>query len=386
MNIGMFTDCYFPSRNGVVSSMAQLREGLEKRGQNTSVFTVRHPADSGDVAGVHKFASMPFRSDIDLRLGLPAYRRALSLARRERLDLVHSHTEFTMGWLGRQIARKLNIPHVHTCHTLFEEYKHYSILTRWLPGTAIQKALNGFLSGVDAVICPSGKMQQYLTEFVPNLDSLIIENGVDEKRFTPALPEDPDAASLKSQYGIRKSDRVILVIGRLGREKRLVPLLHHLSDLLRQNSHYKFLLVGGGPLKSALRRSARNLGIEQQLILTDFVGWSQVHRFYSMSDVFASISLSEVCPMTLIEAGMCGIPVIARRDAATEAIVRNGFNGFLIDRDEQLGEKVGFLLENTNRRNELSSNCITCSQRFTIGNCSKHVHNLYQRLIQDDPE
>jgi len=79
---------------------------------------------------------------------------------------------------------------------------------------------------------------------------------------------------------------------------------------------------------------------------------------------------------------MCGIPVVARRDAALEPMVRDGFNGFLVDEDELAVERISFLLENDDRRNEMSGNSVTHSRRFTIDHCSENVDKLYQHLVQ----
>ena len=381
MHVGLFTDCYFPTRNGVVSSVAQLKEGLEKRGHRATVFTVRHSGQHAVEGDVYRFRSICFRRDIDLRLGVPRYRDVLNVARNLELDLVHSHTEFTLGRVGSRIARELGLPHVHSCHTLFEEYRHYSALTRWMPRRIIRASLAGFLSSADAVICPSGKMRSWLDSFVQGHRFLQIANGADASRFYPRQDSDPKLAGLRAQLGICPSDKVILYLGRLGEEKRVITLLEKMSGLLNNQPHYKLVMVGGGPQKKRLQQIALSKGIERQLILTGFVEWQHTPHFYALADVFVSFSLSENCPMTLIEAAMCGLPIVALKDEAMAALVRSNENGILLENDQQMPNAVGEILARESRQSEMSSASIEIAQEFGIGKHCSRVSRLYRQLV-----
>ena len=43
----------------------------------------------------------------------------------ENLDLIHTHTEYSLGWAGKRAALRLGLAFVHTAHTLHEAYRHY---------------------------------------------------------------------------------------------------------------------------------------------------------------------------------------------------------------------------------------------------------------------
>jgi len=133
MNIGLFADCYRPTQSGVVTAIVQLKAGLERRGHRVVVMTVATPPYVEDDAAVYRFRSIPFSQDNAWRLGSFASGGSNRIAERERLDLIHTHTEFGLGWAGRRAAHALRLPWIHTAHTLYEEYRHYLFFGRWLP-------------------------------------------------------------------------------------------------------------------------------------------------------------------------------------------------------------------------------------------------------------
>ena len=63
-------------------------------------------------------------------------------------------------------------------------------------------------------------------------------------------------------------------------------------------------------------------------------------ELYAIAHAFATASLSEIHPMTLIEAAMCGLPIVARRDVSFVGLVRDGYNGFLVDSDRAIAGKL----------------------------------------------
>ena len=380
MHVGLFTDCYFPTRNGVVSAVAQLQEGLRACGHQATVFTVRHPGQPDVDGNVRRFRSVPIRRDIDIRLGLPRYSQILQLARKLELDLVHSHTEFSIGRAGRRVANELGLPFVYSCHTFFEEYRHYAALASCLPRRVVRSWVRRSISSADAVICPSEKMRSWLESFTNDADFHVVPNGVNGSRFNRELRAGLNIARLREQLGIGATDRVVLYVGRLGREKRVVPLLDELTELLAKNPDCKLLIVGDGPQKHRLEQIARINGIASQVCLTGSVAWKGMAQIYSLADVFVSLSLSENCPMTLIEAAMSGLPIVTRRDEAMAAIVHPGENGMLLDDDSELSAAVKQILVCDDLGLSLSTSSIRIARQFEIERHCDRVSRLYQVL------
>ena len=125
------------------------------------------PALTEQDPGVYRFPSLPFNAGIELRLGLARQGAIDRIVEREKLDLIHTHTEFSLGWAGKRAARCASLPLIHTLHTFYPAYRHYLPLGRLLPERAIGRLLARILAGYDAVVCPSEKGRAYVASCVP---------------------------------------------------------------------------------------------------------------------------------------------------------------------------------------------------------------------------
>ena len=147
MRIGIFTDSYPPYINGVSTSIVMLKNALEKKGHEVFVVTVNAEKLSYKYENENKVIRIP-----GIPTGIYDYRltgiyplRAVDKIKKWNLDIIHSQTEFGVGTFARIIAKQLDIPLVHTYHTMYEDYVHY--ITK------------GYFNGT------SKKIVEYLTKF-----------------------------------------------------------------------------------------------------------------------------------------------------------------------------------------------------------------------------
>lgn len=381
MNIGIFTDCYLPTKNGVATAIVQTKQELEHRGHRVVVFTVASPGAGGQDDAVYRFPSLPFNASIEVRVGLARQADVNRIIERERLDLIHTHTEFALGWAGKRAALRAKLPLLHTAHTLYEAYLHYLPLGRLWPHSTVQWALARFLAGYDGLICPSAKMQTYVAAFMPSLRAVVIGNGVLRESFDPERLTEADRARTRTALGLDPCDRVILYVGRIAPEKRVMVLFDALRPLLAGCERYKALFVGSGPAQEELAKAVHRAGLGRQARLTGLVSWERMGELYAIAHAFATASLSEVHPMTLIEAATCGLPIVARRDDAFTDLVKDGYNGFLVDSDHAIAEKLSELLRDETQQRAFTRNARTLSDQFTIEAHVDKLEALYRQVI-----
>ncbi len=383
MRIGIFTDCYTPTKNGVVTSILQGKTALEERGHRIVVVTVTSPHQHEEKPGIYRVPSLPFRSDIEIRIGLVNQRRVNRIVRQEQLDILHSHTEFSLGRAAKRAAKRLNLPHVHTLHTLYEQYRHYLRIGKCLSPKMIQRYVAWFVQGCHTLICPSKKVQDYAASFLPSFHSVVIGNGVNRRKFHPNLLSAEEKRRVRSGFGIHASDRVMMYVGRMAQEKRSKELLSSLLPLLHNNPDYKALLVGNGPSYTQLVNLVKTEGVQRQVIFPGYMAWEAIPLLYSIADVFVTVSLSENHPMTLIEAIMCGLPIVARRDESYRELVEDGYNGFLVDSDELFGERVAQILCDEEMRDVFSERSVRMSQHCTVEKYAEKLEVLYQAVVKN---
>lgn len=146
MRIGLFTDTYYPELNGVANSVFQLKKELENRGNDVYVFTVSNPAIKQAEEKVYRLKSIPCSLLKERRMSCTFFHEWFRIIRELKLDIIHTHTEFMVGHIGRKAAEKLHIPHIHTYHTIYEDYTHYLKI----PGN---EKLKGVIRGLSCICC-----------------------------------------------------------------------------------------------------------------------------------------------------------------------------------------------------------------------------------------
>ena len=385
MKIGLFADCYQPTASGVVTSLLQLKQGLEQRDHKVLVFTVATPGHPEQDGAVYCFPSLPFNRASGFRLGLVSPRAVQRKVREEELDIIHTHTEYSLGWAGKRAARRLGLPFVHTAHTLHDAYRHYLPFGRAVPTLLVRHYLRLFLSNCDALVCPSGKARDHFRTFLPGLNAVVIGNGVSRTHFQPQPLSQEQRAVARQALGLRPTDRAILYAGRIAREKRVVELLDALAPLLQAQPKVKMLFAGNGPADGDLAAAVERNLVGPQVVLAGTVEWQQMHRLYSLADLFVTASLSEMQPMTLIEASLCGLPIVARRDPAYAGLIREEYNGYQVASDRAIAARAWDLLHDEGKRQRFSENARALSEDFSAERHVSRLEALYRRVTEGKP-
>ncbi len=386
MNIALFLDCFAPMKNGVITSAMQLKEGLEKKGHHVVIATVHIKGYVNDDPNVIMFPLIPF--DFGSKQGFgPAIvnmKKLLGFLKDNKIDLIHVHTEFSLGLAGRNAALKLKIPRITTTHTMWEQYTNYSFLLKLK--TLFRTYLRYYLKGTNVIVAPSIKAKKYDQMVVPKIPVQIVPNGIDMQKFKSASLTENDINDLRTKYGIKPNDKLLIFVGRIGPEKRVEELFNSVVPVIKKYPNVKMVYVGDGPSSGTLKEKAKSLGLENSFIFTGFISWDVVYRLYSIANIFVTSSLSEVHPMTLIEGAMCGLPSIARRDDSYLDLVHPRKNGYLVDTDEEMTEKIEKLINDEALSKEFSRNAFEISKLFTAETHVNRMEKLYRKVLEYYPD
>ena len=127
MKIGIFTDAYEPHISGVTTSIKMLKKALEKMHHQVYIVTANLISNKFIYDEENKIIYLPgIKTGIyGTKLTGIYSKKAMKIIKDWNLDVIHSQTEFSIGYFSRIVAKKLNIPVVHTYHTLYEDYVHY---------------------------------------------------------------------------------------------------------------------------------------------------------------------------------------------------------------------------------------------------------------------
>lgn len=383
MNIALFLDCYKPMKNGVITSTLQLKEGLEKKGHHVVLVAVKSKGYINEDPNVLLFPklSFEFTSKQGFGLGLVSYNKLIKFLKKHKIKLIHTHTEFGIGLAGKYAAKRLKIPRIATSHTLWEDYGNYSSLLK--SKTFSKSFLKFYYKGVSAIVAPSIKAKKYNDGIVPNIMKKIIPNGINFEKIKNLKKNVKNIEKLREANGIKKEDKILLFVGRLSPEKRVVELLNALLPLLKKNKRIKMFFVGDGSDSDNLRKIIKNNNLINQVILTGFIEWEKLPKFYFLANTFVTASLSEIHPMTLIEANMYGLPIVARKDDSLIDLVEDHVNGYLVSEDSQFEKTIENMIFDENLLKEFSKNCINIGAKFSIENHIENMEILYKSSILD---
>jgi len=155
---------------------------------------------------------------------------------------------------------------------------------------------------------------------------VVISNGVDTERYT--VPTPGERVEARAALGFLDREVVALFVGHEFERKGLDVALHALT---RVPSDVHLLVVGGtDPMVAEARSRAEALGVAGRVHLAG--AHSDPRPYYRAADVFVLPSAYEANALVLLEALACGLPVVATRVGYAPDLIRDGENGYLVDR------------------------------------------------------
>lgn len=383
MNIGLFTETYYPEINGVAASVYVLKEELEKQGHNVYVFTTTSPNAPKREKNVYRVRSLPCVLISDRRVGLVYQRKIAAAIKKLELDIIHTNTEFSLGVFGRIMAKELKIPIVHTYHTIYEDYTHYVTKGIILDNKA-KKAVRVFskvcCNSVDEVIVPTEKVRDLLRQYHVTRTIKVIPTGISLDKFDRSNYEDAELSAIREKSGIKKDDKVILYLGRLSHEKNIEELIHYMPVYLDKHKDVKFVIIGDGPAGSHLRELAAGLSCRDSILFLGEKPYDEVGKYYQIGDVFVSASNSETQGLTFIEAMASSLPVIAKEDRCLDGIMKEGENGFFFQNEKDFYQALDEILyAGDKRRYALSAQ--DTAYRFSTHEFAAKILEVYEDTV-----
>ena len=283
---------------------------------------------------------------------LRAFFSLVALIRRERPDVVHTHTA-KAGVLGRLAtilsgskAIRIHTFHGHLLHGYFAGWKVRLVI-------AIEKFL---ATKTDVLIAVGNQVKD---------DLLAVEIGKPNQYrvFFPGLPApaEIDPQDARKKLGLDAETLYCTFVGRLTQIKRPDRLLDVAAACVARELDLHFLIAGEGELFESSKARAER----EQLPIT-FLGWrSDIDQLFAASDMAILTSDNEGIPLTLIQAAFAGIPIVATKVGSIADIVVDGETGFLTSTQAgAMASALSALVTDEELRFELGSLGKAHAQRF----------------------
>lgn len=389
MRIGLFTDTYPPYINGVATSVYMLKQALEKKGHQVFVVTVNSENMKYEYEDNGKTIKIP-----GLPVGIYDYRltgiypiRVINKIKKWKLDVIHSHTEFGVGTFARIIAKQLNIPLVHTYHTMYEDYVHY--ITHGYFDKSSKKLVEYLTlfycdTTANELIVPTKKTWDLFKEkYCLEKNIYVIPTGIEIERFYREKINKLKVNELRKKYKLSSEDFVLLFVGRLGKEKNVDFLIDCQKELLSKIPNLKLLIVGDGPEKEEFEKKVKRLKLSDSIIFIGMVPWNEVPNYYQLANLFVTASTTETQGLTVIEAMAASIPPICIDDESFKLTVTDDLNGKLFKNKKEYKSIILSLYKDKEKIREMAKQARINAELHSSKHYAESVLDVYKHAIDN---
>lgn len=347
---------------GAQKHVLSLLRGLESKFEFVLICGERgYLTEEAESSGIRVFVEPFLKRSIGFSQDFRAYLRVLKILRSLKPNIVHAHSS-KAGVVGRVASKSLGLRVVFTAHGwgfLTSKGALYSVAVytvEWLMSMLSDKII--CVSKFDAV-----KAKKFP---LPQSKITTIYNGVEP--------------SLKHVQNRSQTTRIkVVCVARLSPQKNIACLL---KAIAASEAKPELILVGDGVQRRELEATAFRLGLESRV---DFLGERKnVEDFLCEADVFVLSSNWEGLPISVLEAMRAELPIVATRVGGLSEVVRDGQNGYLVERDDFEGmakaiDKLAFDPVSRKRLGHESARIF--NKEFSVERMLEETQNIYQELL-----
>lgn len=378
MRIGMLADTYKPHVSGITTYIDLSKRHLEKAGHEVDVFTFGDLDYSDDEKRVFRSPGLAL-ADTGYYLSLRYSRSAQRVL--QTMDVAHVHHPFLSGRLALRYCRRADIPIVFTNHTRYDLYAqtYVPLLPEEVSQSLLQAYMPSFCDAVDLVISPSRGMEKVLRQLGVTSPVEVVPNGVALGPFLQAAPLP------RQKFGCKQKDILLIYAGRIAAEKNLEFLLRAFAGVTQAVENVYLLVVGGGlkQVEDDIKSLASELGIAERVRFTGMVAYDQLPAYLAMCDVFVTASVTEVHPLSVIEAMAAGLPVVGIYSPGVGDTVEDGKTGFLSTHDlAAYTAKLTRLCLDPELIGQMGEAARRASGAYSIERTTRIMLQHYQRLVR----
>ncbi|MGO1120278.1 glycosyltransferase family 4 protein [Rhodovibrionaceae bacterium A322] len=328
MHLALVTDAWYPQINGVVRTLARIKQELESLGLQVTIIS---PQD---------FKTIPCPTYPEIRLALAPGRMVRKRLRALSPDAIHIATEGPLGWAARGYCLKHNFPFTTSYHTRFPEYVSARIPVPSSWGYRVMRWFHGPSKGV--MVATKSLRKDLESKGFSNIVDWT--RGVDTELFHP-----------RQESVLDLPRPIYLYVGRVSVEKNIGAFL----DLELEKGTK--VVVGDGPQLSELKKTYPDV------VFTGAKEGEELSRHFASGDIFVFPSKTDTFGLVLLEAMASGLPVAAYPVTGPLDVV-DGFGVGALDNDLAYAIKRAIVIPKERcRAHAMTYSWEACAQQF-LGN------------------
>jgi len=269
--------------------------------------------------------------------------KTYKICKGKHFDLVYSHSTYTslpakiLAWIFKaKYALKL-----------------YGIGSHgWKPAGIVLKLAMRIKADTFVLVNDGTKAKEFaMSQGVPENKIHFLRNGINKD-----VKVNIDDA-FKKKY--KNSDtKILLSISRLANSKNVDLIIKMVPELAKTDAKFHLIIVGDGPDRASLEKLVDDLQVREYVTFTGAANREEVFKFQAIADLFISMNNLSSMSNPVYESMICGKCVVALNKGGTTELVRDGYNGILIEPDkiDELPKVVYDLLMDDERRTKIGEN------------------------------
>lgn len=317
-----------------------------------------------------KYIVIPFERSPLKKNNFIAYKKLRELFKTENFDVIHCHTPVA-AFLTRIAARNVRekgTKVIYTAHG-FHFFKGAPLLN-WLIYFPVEWVSSFF---TDVLITINKEDYAFAQKHLHAKEIKYIPGvGLDtEKIFNTSI----DRTKKRKEIGISEDDFAVLSIGELNDNKNHETILKAIS--LTKDKSIKYVICGRGSKEEYLKNVAKQLGMEEKLILLGYR--MDIAEICKACDLFAFPSKREGLPVSLMEAMAAGLPCVVSKIRGNSDLIEDGIAGYscLPCDVEMFCKRIVELKNDIPLRMKMKDNNIETVKKFDIKNLKKEMEIIY---------
>lgn len=199
-----------------------------------------------------------------------------------------------------------------------------------------------------------------------------------------------DTKSIKQQIGL-KNEQVIIWVGGFYPWHNLDLLINSFQNVIKIIPDTRLVLIGDGKTRESIEQMIKDKNLDETVIFTGKVQHEKIPALLSIADIAVSPFDSYFpghggTPMKLFEYMAAGKPIVATNVSQVNAVIKNGYNGLLIEPGDELSftDAIIHLAENPNERKRLGENAKREAIRYhSWGHYAERLESIYWNVLDE---
>ena len=351
-----------------------IMEMLKEEGFEVHVAARNNLAEKNGLAMKHadKVYDVPFERSPFNKKNIRAYKVLKEILNKENYDIVHCNTP--VGGIVTRLAanrfRKNGLRVIYTAHG-FHFYKG-SPIKNWIIYYPIEKMMAHLTDDLITIT-----KEDYNLAINKKFKCRVHHTygvGVNSNKFKMVSEKEKEELRLKKGY---KNEFIILCTGELNKNKNQATLIKSMPDVIKECPNTKLLLAGNGPTHDELEKLIQDLNLGKNVKLLGYR--TDLEDYVNLCDLVVSASFREGMPLNIMEAMICGKPVIASNNRGHRELIHDKENGVLVEAndDKIFATKILELIKNDELQKLYRQKSLISINPYDIKSVKKHINIIY---------